>query len=222
METIASREVGPFSASIEQRSATVIDVQIMSETRVSGTSSGGGGMIFQGTGHVAAPTMSVRGRSEINVRAFMKLEDGKETTLDFSRDFPVRVGQTLLLRSLTFNGASYLVAVVNVEHSRAVGRFDPTMLEDPDPKTVNLFPRKVLISAPFVGFGASALTGMLTSSSGLVLNLTWALVAGAWILVPALVLGAMPTTKQDERQIALKQLMSQLREIALNPAPSPK
>lgn len=64
-----------------------------SETRVSSTTSGGGGHLNQGTGYVAAPTTYVSSSSTEVSRFFLRKADGDETEISLKgADFGVRDG----------------------------------------------------------------------------------------------------------------------------------
>ena len=66
---------------------TVTDVQHWSETRVSGTSSGGGGFLHNGTGTISAPTVSITSSVKTTQRLFLTGEAGDTLSFDTGTDF---------------------------------------------------------------------------------------------------------------------------------------
>src|SRR3546814_18375695 len=76
------------------RTGTVCGVGNWSETRVHASSSGGGGYLHNGSGHVSAPTVSVSSTSTEVLRFFMEYDDEDEEEVTIKGGgFAVREGQ---------------------------------------------------------------------------------------------------------------------------------
>lgn len=76
------------------RTGTVCGVGNWSETRVHASSSGGGGYLHNGSGHVSAPTVSVSSTSTEVLRFFMEYDDDDEEEVTIKGGgFAVREGQ---------------------------------------------------------------------------------------------------------------------------------
>lgn len=75
------------------KTGVVVGTSNWSETHVSGGSSGGGGHIHQGTGYVAAPTVSISSTVVERNRFFLRQASGKEVEVDLhGTRFGVRDG----------------------------------------------------------------------------------------------------------------------------------
>lgn len=89
---------------VRERTGSVVDVQIWSETHVSGSSSGGGGYINNGTGYVSSPSVSVTSTVQNRQRLFVNWNSGSEGTIELDDSVPFRVGNKV--REVFVVGAS--------------------------------------------------------------------------------------------------------------------
>lgn len=89
---VSTRPVSKWGFEIWTRSGVVRDIQVFSETRVSSSSTGGGGYLHQGSGYVSAPSVSVSSSVTTTQRLFV--DDGAEDEwiCDAPKEFLVRVG----------------------------------------------------------------------------------------------------------------------------------
>lgn len=103
-----------YSAEIVDRLATVLDVQVWSETRVSGRSHGGGGFVGQSGGYVGAPSVTIGSNVTSRNRVFLKFDDGAEEVRDLTDQYPMRPGHRVLCRYLSFLGRTQQVFYRNL------------------------------------------------------------------------------------------------------------
>lgn len=75
------------------RTGVVVGHQNWAETSVSTSTSGGGGMVYNGTGHIGATTTTVSSRTAEKLRVFIRDDDGAEIEVNFTDPgFGVREG----------------------------------------------------------------------------------------------------------------------------------
>lgn len=79
---------------VTTRSGIVKDVQVFSETHVTGDSSGGGGYLHQGSGYVKSPEVRVSSEVVTTQRIFVQ-DNGREWTCSLGKDFAVRPGHQI-------------------------------------------------------------------------------------------------------------------------------
>lgn len=98
---------------VTTRSGIVRDVQVFSETHLTGGSSGGGGYLHQGSGHVASPQVRVSSEVVTTQRIFLEDNDG-EWTCSVGKDFAVRPGHHIKVWFLaTRRGGMQVIRVLN-------------------------------------------------------------------------------------------------------------
>lgn len=93
MEFIA--ELNGKSQRVRYRRGSVIDVQKWSETSISGYSTGGGGYLHQGTGHISAPSLHIRSSTEVRSNVFVRWDDGTESAMTMGEEPALRVGSNI-------------------------------------------------------------------------------------------------------------------------------
>lgn len=75
------------------RTGVVVGHQNWAETSVSTSTSGGGGMVYNGTGHIGATTTTVSSSTAEKLRVFIREDDGAEIEVNFTDPgFGVREG----------------------------------------------------------------------------------------------------------------------------------
>lgn len=95
---------------------SVVGQQSWSETIVSGQSSGGGGYIHNGSGHISSPSVNISSSSTEKLRVFLKDDDGSEIEISESNvGFGARNGHRI---SVVYAGdktsrSGHLVAIIN-------------------------------------------------------------------------------------------------------------
>lgn len=101
---------------VKKKRGIVSGVQTISKTHVSGTSSGGGGIISGGYGYVSAPTLKIKSSVEVIQRVFVRDERGGEWHFDVSEDFAVREGHRVAVSFIsTKRGGTSPAFVRNME-----------------------------------------------------------------------------------------------------------
>jgi hypothetical protein len=105
-----------FVLSILIESGLILHVAKISNTHI--TSSGGGGYLHNGSGHVAAAT--VRSTVEVITTIYFKRLDGSEVTHKYNGDISAREGQTL--HRISINNSYYQLINSSLGEAYSIGR----------------------------------------------------------------------------------------------------
>jgi hypothetical protein len=121
----------PDEAKCWARTGEVVGSAIYTSTHVSGGSSGGGGYVHNGVGHVSAPQVHISSTVTTHNRFFLKEDDGDETEIKLANSsFGVRDGQRItgVWASHVNDGSGWLVYLHN--HNSGRGEEQHAALED--------------------------------------------------------------------------------------------
>jgi len=111
--------------------AVVQDVQTWTQTHVIGRSSGGGGYLHEGSGHISAPTMSFSAVGVTTMRVFVQDETGAQWHLDAGQSFAARPGDRVRVYFIQGANSNELVRVENsTSNSRYSWKIDVPIIED--------------------------------------------------------------------------------------------
>jgi hypothetical protein len=97
-ESVTER-MGKFG--VTERRGVVKGVQSFTEAHVSGSSSGGGGYVYSGSGHFSAPNVNISSYAVTTQRVFVEDERGGEWHLEADKDFPIRSGNRVSAKFVT-------------------------------------------------------------------------------------------------------------------------